>query len=239
MHPLVPLSGHAQLRSIHAHRSRAQSVAVNELLPTLSLPPSLLAMASFALVGAITPGPVNVLALRHGSQAPRAVALLYVLGASVSYVGVVACMGLGAAQLLQWLPRLAAGAQWLCAAYLLWLAWKLARAPVGASTPDDANGSARPWQAFVQGAAVQTLNPKAWLFALSAVGVFALPGAAGGHQALSILCAVSLLACVLGVGCWAVLGHALTRWLQTPRRQRALHYALAALLVASVLGMLA
>lgn len=198
-------------------------------------------MASFALVGAITPGPVNVLALRHGSQAPRAVALLYVLGASLSYVGVVACMGLGAAQLLQWLPRLAGGAQWLCAAYLLWLAWKLARAPVGASTPDSASSSdsARPWQAFLQGAAVQTLNPKAWLFALSAVGVFALPGAVGGHQALSILCVVSLLACVLGVGCWAVLGRALTRWLHTPRRQRALHYALAALLVVSVLGMLA
>lgn len=199
-------------------------------------------MASFALVGAITPGPVNVLALRHGSQATRPVALLYVLGASVSYMGVVACMGLGAAQLLQWLPRLAGAAQWLCAAYLLWLAWKLARAPVGAGAPDGASGAAsslRPWQAFFQGAAVQTLNPKAWLFALSAVGVFALPSAVDGHRALPILCAVSLLACLLGVGCWAVLGRALTRWLRTPQRQRALHYALAALLVTSVLAMLA
>ena len=35
-----------------------------------------LTIASFALVGAITPGPVNVLALRHGSQGACRVALL-------------------------------------------------------------------------------------------------------------------------------------------------------------------
>ena len=53
----------------------------------------LLAMAGFSLVGAITPGPVNVLALRHGSQARRRVALGFVLGASASYAAVVWCMG--------------------------------------------------------------------------------------------------------------------------------------------------
>ena len=214
--------------------------AVN-LTASLSLLTAWLPMASFALVGAITPGPVNVLALQHGCHSPRHQALLYVLGASLSYMAVVACMGLGAVQLAQWLPRLAGTAQWLCAAYLLWLAWKLARAPVGSSSSpsDHAAGSARPWQAFAQGAAVQTLNPKAWLFALSAVGVFALPSSVEAHRALTILCVVSLLACLLGVGCWAVLGRALARWLHTPQRHKALHHALAALLVASVLGMLA
>lgn len=199
-------------------------------------------MASFALVGAITPGPVNVLALRHGSQGAHRQALLYVLGASLSYVAVVATMGLGATQLQQLLPRLARTGQWLCAAYLLWLAWKLACAPVG---PPRATGSEQPlgpWQAFGQGVAVQTLNPKAWLFALSAVGVFVLPqpqAPQASHTALGLLCAVSLLACLLGVGCWAVLGRALVRVLTSPQRQRALHALLAALLVASVVGMLA
>ena len=64
----------------------------------------LLAMAGFSLVGAITPGPVNVLALRHGSQARRRVALGFVLGASASYAAVVWCMGQGAQwpQYMQW-----------------------------------------------------------------------------------------------------------------------------------------
>lgn len=197
-------------------------------------------MASFALVGAITPGPVNVLALRHGSQGAPSQALCYVLGASASYAVVVAIMGAGAVQLAQLVPRLAGTAQWLCAAYLLWLAWRLARAPVHTPSPDTAAAPPlRRWRAFAQGAAVQTLNPKAWLFALSAVGVFVLPQAPHILRALAVLCTTSLLACVLGVGCWAVLGRSLVRWLRTPQRQQVLHFLLAALLVVSVLGMLA
>ena len=46
---------------------------------------SLLAMGVFTLVGAITPGPVNVLALRHGAARSRLVSAAYVLGASASY----------------------------------------------------------------------------------------------------------------------------------------------------------
>lgn len=235
------MAGRAQLRSIQIQRRRAQCAVVTELLSP-SLLSSLLAMASFALVGAITPGPVNVLALRHGSQAPRHIALLYVLGASVSYAAVVWCMGQGARQLVDGLPRLASTAQWLCAAYLLWLAWRLARSAAHPAAADGTTPPVQPTpaaQAFAQGVAVQTLNPKAWLFALSAVGVFALPSARSSPAALYLLCAISLLACLLGVGCWALLGRVLTSWLSTPRRQQALHYALAALLVASVLGMLA
>ena len=205
-------------------------------------------MASFALVGAITPGPVNVLALRHGSQAPRHIALLYVLGASVSYAAVVWCMGQGARQLVDGLPRLAGTAQWLCAAYLLWLAWRLARAAAhpaaadGTTLPHQPTPAAQAAQAFVQGVAVQTLNPKAWLVALSGIGMFVAPLAAQQVSlptALLLFCAVSLLACLLGVGCWAALGHALTRWLSTPLRQRRLNQSLAMVLVASVVSMLA
>ncbi len=211
----------------------------------------LLAMGSFALVGAITPGPVNVLALRHGSHGPRRRALLYVLGASLSYGAIVALMGLFATQMALLLPRLAGSAQWVCAAYLLWLAWKLAQAAPAAgpaAAPGQAGAAAlpsrspftpSPWQPFIQGVTVQTLNPKAWLFALSAIGVFVPPQPAAGRGALLALCVISLAACLIGVGCWALLGRTLMGWLHTPGRQRALHRALAALLVISVLGMLA
>ena len=57
--------------------------------------------------------------------------------------------------------------------------------------------------------------------------------------ALAWFCAVSLLACLTGVGCWALAGKALVRWLKTPRRQRIFNGVLAATLVASVLGVLA
>lgn len=205
---------------------------------------SVLAMAGFALAGAITPGPVNVLALRHGNG--RAVAAFcYVLGASLSYALIVWLMGqsgqwlLKQPELLRWAPR-------VCALYLLWLAWQLARAPGahGQAARQSAPASlpAGPGGAFVQGIAIQSLNPKAWLVALSGIGMFVAPLAAQQvslASALLLFCTVSLLACLLGVGCWAALGHALTRWLNTPLRRQRLNQALAMVLVASVLSMLA
>lgn len=205
---------------------------------------SLLAMSSFALAGAITPGPVNVLALRHGTQAQFLPVCAYVLGASISYAVVVWVMGQGGQLLLQ-LPGVATVAPWLCALYLLWLAWRVACAPVSPMpSPSDAKGAAvlTPQAAFSQGAALQLLNPKAWLVALSGVGMFVLPLAGRGlsvSHALAWFCTVSLLACLVGVGCWAIAGKALARWLRTPRRQRGFNLLLAATLVASVLGVLA
>ncbi|MBF5003102.1 LysE family translocator [Diaphorobacter caeni] len=210
---------------------------------------SLFAMAGFALAGAITPGPVNVLAMRHGSQSRRGCALLYVVGASVSYAVVVWIMGLFG----QWLlrdPAVAVMASRICAAYLVWLAWRIARAPV-ADRVDDGNAAQVSdavsvprgfHQAFWQGVAIQSLNPKAWLVALSGVGLFVVPlsmQADVPHATLLAFCLVSLLACMVGVGCWALLGNVLRRWLRTARRQRALNWVLAAVLLASVGGMLA
>src|SRR3989442_562995 len=111
---------------------------------------SLLAMGVFTLVGAITPGPVNVLALRHGAARSRLVSAAYVLGASASYAAVVWVMGQGAQWLLQTLPQLSTAAQWLCAAYLLWLAWRLANAPVGQAGAQQQAGSQRTLQALLQ-----------------------------------------------------------------------------------------
>ncbi|BDR10773.1 LysE family transporter [Comamonas thiooxydans] len=205
---------------------------------------SVLAMAGFALAGAITPGPVNVLALRHGNGRAAA-AFCYVLGASVSYAVIVWLMGqsgqwlLKQPELLRWAPR-------VCALYLLWLAWQLAKEPgahgLAARESAPASLPAGPGGAFVQGIAIQSLNPKAWLVALSGIGMFVAPLAAQQVSlptALLLFCAVSLLACLLGVGCWAALGHALTRWLSTPLRQRRLNQALAMVLVTSVVSMLA
>lgn len=211
---------------------------------------SLLAMGIFTLVGAITPGPVNVLALRHGAARSRRACAFYVLGASASYAAVVWAMGQSAQWLMQALPRLSTAAEWLCAAYLLWLAWRLARAPAeaaeaasgdafpGESRQHRESPASRTLQLLLQGAAVQTLNPKAWLVALAGVGLFVLPQA---DAALALLqfCAMSLLACLVGVGSWALLGQALSSQLTTPRRQRLFHRLLALLLVASVAAMLA
>ncbi|QXZ09651.1 LysE family translocator [Comamonas sp. Y33R10-2] len=208
---------------------------------------SLLAMTGFALVGAITPGPVNVLALRLGSAHCRITAFVYVLGASLSYAVITWLMGqsghglLKHPELMRWTPR-------ICAAYLLWLAWRLAHAPTDdaaqlkAITSPQESLQKSLAKVFGQGVVIQCLNPKAWLVALSGVGMFVAPLAAQDmpvQTALLLFCAVSLLACLIGIGCWAALGRTLTQWLNTPMRQRRLNQSLAMLLLVSVVSMLA
>lgn len=205
---------------------------------------SLLTMAVFALTGAITPGPVNVLALRHGTQSRRATTVLYVLGASLSYTGIVWLMGQSGHWLQTW-PPLMQWAPCICAAYLLWMAWQLFHAPVTRPTaraPAPSHVQRSVFTAFIQGLAVQSLNPKAWLVALSGIGMFVIPISSQHlsiEQALLWFCAISLLACLIGVGCWAALGQWLNQWLCTPRRQQRLNQTLALLLVLSVVAMLA
>ncbi len=204
-------------------------------------------MASFAIAGAITPGPVNVLAMQHGRQSQRVCAMLFVLGSSISYAMVVWIMGRSGQWLLQD-AAVARYASWLCAAYLMWLAWGIARAPV--ADADTGHGAQQQSYTpsglapcFMQGAMLQALNPKAWLVALSGVGLFVLPlsaqGTASTQSALAWFCVISLLACMMGVGCWALMGNVMKRWLRNARRQRAFNMLLAAVLVASVFGMLA
>lgn len=198
---------------------------------------SLLAMSTFALVGAITPGPVNVLALSHGSTKEAGQPLAFVLGASVSYAWVVMLMGTSAQHVLIGHPMLVSATQWLGCLYLLFLAWKMASAPTSALQPVPGDSPTHRWQAFGSGILIQALNPKAWLVALSGVGLFVLPQADVGAY-LWLFGGVSLLACLIGVGTWAIMGSALARWLESPVRQRHLNLALAGTLALTVIGMI-
>ena len=192
-------------------------------------------MGSFALVGAITPGPVNVLALRHGSHGPRRQALLYVLGASLSYGAIVALMGLFATQMALLLPQLAGSAQWVCAAYLLWLAWKLSQA----RQLSEASAAALS-VGFWQGAALQFVNIKAWMLALAIVS-----GWVAGHndpgQRLAIVVPTMMGFAFSSNFLYATMGSLLRDWLRGPEgsgvRLRLFNRCMALVLVATALWM--
>ena len=196
----------------------------------------ILAMGVFAVVGSITPGPVNILAIRRGSGARNVLSVAYVLGASLSYTLVVWLMGKGGEQLLS--SRLAVQSmQWTGGAYLLYLSWRIAASgPIEwqreAGLPLDSVS-----KAFAEGCMTQSLNPKAWMVALSGVGLYVLPQP-DVQVALGLFCGVSLLACAVGVGSWAIAGRVLSRWLNAPARQKIFNQAMAVLLALSVANML-
>ena len=199
----------------------------------------LLSMVMFSLAGAISPGPVNVIASSVGARLGFVAALPHVAGASLSYCGVIWLMGTSLQKVLLGYPWVANLTQYLGAAYLLYLAVRIARTPD--ALDDSAVSTSQPtWrltQGFTQGVLVQSLNPKAWLVALSGVSLF-ITDRQDTHQQLLFFCAVSGSVCFVSVAAWAALGTLIRQWLAQARYQRLFHRALAAFLVFAVWGML-
>jgi threonine/homoserine/homoserine lactone efflux protein len=117
------------------------------------------------------------------------------------------------------------------AAYMLWLAWKVANAR---PADDELDGSARPLT-FLQAAAFQLVNPKAWVIAISAIAIYVRPS----HWLVdfAVLLAVFGLFTVLSTATWTGFGVALRGLLRNPRHARIFNLVMAVLLVASIAPM--
>ena len=189
----------------------------------------LLPMATFLLVAAITPGPVNFIATSTGASHGFSKTLPHVLGASASYCLICLAAGTGLSGILASEPDIALVMRLSGAAFLLYMAWRIAGAPV---TGPEESTDARPPR-FFEGFLAQGLNPKAWLAALSGAGLF-VTVQAQPLQYLILYCGLAFVICFGSIGTWAGLGQALQAFLAKPGRARLFNRVMGALLAACV-----
>ncbi|HJV00572.1 MAG TPA: LysE family translocator [Burkholderiaceae bacterium] len=190
----------------------------------------LVSMAAFALASSISPGPVNIVALSSGARHGLRASLRHVTGATVGFTLLLLLTGLGLQALLARAPALAQATQLAGAAFLLWMAWKLARDDGKLTLTSDGKGPS-----LVVGAAMQWLNPKAWVAAVAGVSAFAANGdAALVWRFAALYCAV----CYVSIACWAYAGTFLQRRLADPAGMRLFNRAMALLLAASAIYLL-
>lgn len=157
--------------------------------------------------------------------------LPHMLGISIGHAFMVTLVGLGLLQLFNAVPVSYVIMKVLSAAYLLYLAWKIANA----APPADKSSTAKPFS-FLQAAAFQWVNPKAWYMALTAQTQFAQPE--WGVWSAIIIALVFALVNFPSVTVWAYLGVQVKAWLSTPTRLRAFNITMALLLVATLYPML-
>lgn len=192
---------------------------------TLDLLPGL---ALFAFVTSITPGPNNLMLMASGANFGLRRTLPHMLGVGIGFVMMVALVGLGLIGLFDRFPALYRVLTAVSVVYLLWLAWKIATA--APRLPDDKGPQGRPIT-FLQAAAFQWVNPKAWSMALSALTL---------HAADHTVAGVAVVALVFGainlpsVGCWTLLGQQMRRFLTSPGRLRGFNVTMALLLVTTL-----
>jgi threonine/homoserine/homoserine lactone efflux protein len=191
---------------------------------------ALLSMAAFALASSISPGPVNVVALSAGAQHGLAASMRHVTGATVGFTVLLLLIGLGLHELLAHFPNLIEIVRGAGIGFLLYMACKLAadNGQLGADKP--ARGPS-----FTYGAAMQWLNPKAWLASLAGMGAYAADGDGTLVWQFSV---VYFVICYLSIASWAYAGTFLRKYLQNPKRVRLFNRVMAALLAASAVYLL-
>jgi threonine/homoserine/homoserine lactone efflux protein len=189
-----------------------------------------LSMAAFALASSISPGPVNVVALSAGAQHGFSASMRHVSGATVGFTVLLLLIGLGLHELLARFPALIDIVKWAGIGFLLHMAYKLA-------VDDGQLGAGKPTRrpSFAHGAALQWLNPKAWLASLAGMGAYAANG--DGHLVWQFA-ALYFVICYLSIASWAYAGTFLRKYLEEPKRVRRFNRAMATLLAASALYLL-
>ncbi|WP_372622641.1 LysE family translocator [Falsiroseomonas sp.] len=192
---------------------------------------ALVALCLFALVSSITPGPSNFMLLTSGANFGFRRTLPLLLGIAFGFGALLLGLGLGLGALIAALPALHLALKFAGAAWLLYLAWRIGTARgigAGAAVPQPVG--------FLESAAFQWINPKAWVAALSAMAVFTRAEAPFLSTALIAL--VFSLAILPSLVAWAGFGMALRGALTDERRLRVFNLAMGLLLAGSLWPML-
>ena len=155
----------------------------------------------------------------------------HMLGIGVGFLILLIAVGLGLGALLHSVPLLYTILKFAGGAYLVWIAWKIA----SSRSLSEGSAGAEP-MSFVQAAAFQWVNPKAWVMAVSAMATYT-----SEQSYLVSVMIVGLIFAVVNVpsvSTWAGFGSALRQWLSDPVRLKWFNITMAVLLVVSLWPML-
>ncbi|HAW92137.1 MULTISPECIES: LysE family translocator [unclassified Arsukibacterium] len=192
-----------------------------------------LAVLFFAFSTTITPGPNNVMIMSSGVNYGVKQSMPHWLGICFGFPLMVLLVGLGFGVIFDRYPHLHQLIKIVGTLYLIWLAWRIASA-----RPETiATGKSKPFT-FLQAALFQWVNGKAWVMASGAVAAFTSVSGVYWFQVVLITLAFLVMAFPC-VGVWLVFGAGLRKVLTQPMFQRMFNIFMGAILLLSVLPVVA
>jgi threonine/homoserine/homoserine lactone efflux protein len=192
----------------------------------------ILTLVAFAFLSAGTPGPNNVMLMASGMNYGFRRSLGHITGVALGFPLMIVAVGLGLSQLFAMLPWLEMALKYVCAAYLIYLAYKIATAQPKIAEGGALEVSGNPLT-FVQAAAFQWVNPKAWVMATTALTVYALPLSSTGNA--FAVAAAFVFAGTFTASSWTALGDRLRLFFSDPVRLRVFNAVAAILLLATLI----
>ncbi|MFN3546441.1 MAG: LysE family translocator [Mesorhizobium sp.] len=190
------------------------------------------ALVGFAFVSSVTPGPNNMMLLASGVNFGFRRTVPHMLGIGFGFTSLLLGVGFGLGAVLVAIPTLHTALKVAGGAYLLYLAWRTATS----SKIAEAGSASRPIL-FLEAAAFQWINPKAWVMAVTAMAIYTSPEAP--VRSVLLVAAAFALVNLPSVSVWAGFGTALRGWLSDSARLRWFNLAMGLLLAATLWPMLA
>lgn len=182
-------------------------------------------MMAFALAASISPGPVNLVCLSSGTRYSLPKGLVFATGATLGFISLFLAIGLGLYSFLSVFSGFKQLLSWAGILFLLYLSLRLFL-DSGELGIDEAPEA----PSFMTGAAMQWLNPKAWLASVSGISAYT-----NSENLIELVIFASLYMpiCWLSLGCWVYAGATLRRYTRQPKVIVALNRTLSILIAAS------
>lgn len=190
------------------------------------------ALLVLATAMSFSPGPNTTLSTALAANGGLRHAMRFVWAVPVGWCLLLLLCAAGVGALVVAVPVLRGGIKAVGVAYLLWLAWKLS----GTATLGQAAGD-KLQIGFVQGVALQFVNIKAWLLALTIIAGW-VAGQPDALQRLAIVTPVMLAYAFASNFTYALVGAVLRHWLAQGKRLLWFNRCMAAILVLTAAWML-
>jgi len=188
---------------------------------------------TFCFVMSAIPGPNNAIAFSAGLNYGFLGTVPYMLGASGSISLMFAAVAWGIGEFFAAFPEFYGYMRYAGTAYILYLSWKIAAAPVRGKNGMEERSVPERYPTFLNGVLLQWTNPIIWLIAVA--GVANCMGNDLSLPRLLFLCVAFFVMCLLCLMAWSFGGNLSGRLIHSPRVRRAINLFMGLLLASSAL----
>ena len=191
------------------------------------------ALIAFAFVTSITPGPNNLMLMASSINFGFSRTLPHMMGVAIGFTFMIGMIGIGLKEVFDAFPMSYTILKIISVIFLSYLAWKIANAAPLQKNSNHENS--KPLN-FIQAAAFQWINPKAWIMAISAIGTYT-----PNEQTIYSILAVAIIFGAINlpsVSIWVGMGTQLQRILNNTLRLKIFNITAALLLIFSLIPVL-
>lgn len=181
----------------------------------------------FIIVAGFTPGPNNIIAMSIGFSWGFKHVVPHILGVTIGFPIMLLLIGFVLKPILENYTTLFTLLQYASAAYILYLAYKIATAPLEFQEEE----SKKPIS-FFESLLFQWINPKAWAGAMATVTLYVPKD--NYTFGLIVAAVSSAVTIVFAISLWTYMGKKIKKLLSKPKQIQLFNYTMAAALLLSV-----